>query len=48
MPQRAAAPTGTKRWRMSLEETLVKEEQKDAESFSDIDGLLETSEEEHS
>ena len=32
---------------MSLEETLVKEEQKDAESFSDIDGLLGTSEEEH-
>jgi len=39
MPQRAAAPRGRKRWRMSLE---VKEEQKD-ESYSDIDGLLESS-----
>ena len=45
LPQRAAAPRGTKRWRMSLEETLVKEEQKDVESCSDIDGLLETSDE---
>jgi len=49
MPQRTAAPRGTKRWRMSLEETVVKVEQTHVDSYSDIDGLLETSDdEEHS
>ena len=40
---RAAAPRGTKRCKMSLEEKVVKEEQKDVDSYCDIDGLLETS-----